>query len=160
VGFDDRSGKHAAQFYRGSPRLAAAAMVTVTGGARTSAINAALKQLISRLALRSARSLSVSASSMVAIKLACSGTGPCRGTATLTAQSGRRTAARSLVIGTARISLAAGRNAALGIRLNRSGRSLLTHDGGRLTAGLTLAGTPSGVKFHQSSQVRLSGVPT
>jgi hypothetical protein len=160
VGFTDRSGKHAAQFYKGSRTLARAATVTVTGGARTRSVDAALTPLIARLVLRSGRSLPVSAKSIVMIKLACSGTGPCRGTATLiaagAAHSRQQTMATTTAIGTARISIAADRNTALAIKLNRSGRSLLTHDGGKLTAELTLAGRASGKTFHFVSRVLLS----
>jgi uncharacterized surface anchored protein len=161
VGFTDGSGKHAAQFYNGSPTLAGAATVTVTGGAQTRAINAALKPVIGRLVLRSGGSLTVGGNGIVVIKLTCSGTGACSGTATLTAtvaaHSPRRSVAKPLLIGTARISIAAGRNGAVRIKLKRSGRSLLTHDHGRLTAELTLAGRASGATFHLSSRVRLRG---
>jgi hypothetical protein len=170
VGFSDPSGHYATDYYAGASTLAAATPITVTGGARTTAIDAALEPAAvpvkavavpDRLTLESGRTLAVSTRYVVTIKLACAGADTCRGRATLSikliTRHRHKRVTRQLVIGSATFAPVAGSSRLLAITLNRSGRSQLKQHHGHLAALLTLAGIAAVTKIDVSATVELIG---
>lgn len=164
VGFADPSGRYAAQFYAGATTLAAATPIVISGGKLTGSINAALSppptsSIPGRLTLASGRSLSVSVKGVVTIKLSCSGSGACRGSAslvtTVVTHLRHKKVIKKLVIAKAAISISTAGTVDLRITLDRSGRAQLTQHHGHLAAELLLAGTASGTAFQLTDSVRL-----
>jgi hypothetical protein len=91
-----------------------------------------------------------------AVKLACTGTGTCIGKLTLTAKRrGKGKKTKIETIGTATVSIPAGKPATIELELNADGRTLLNLDHGRLSASLTLLkSSPAPSQTHIES-VRL-----
>lgn len=94
----------------------------------------------------------------VLVKLACAGAGSCVGKLTLSAhetvtkKDGKKSS-RTVTIGTATFSLAAGKTASVTVQLNATGRKLLTDAHGRLDAHLQVAEQAPGSTF--TKQVHL-----
>jgi streptogramin lyase len=92
-----------------------------------------------------------------AIKLACAGTGICRGKLTLTimgkdSRKGKGKRSNALTIATATFAIPAGQTATIKLQLNTTGRLRLRADHGRLGATLTiLKSSPSPVQTHTGS---------
>jgi hypothetical protein len=79
------------------------------------------------------------------VKLACAGTGTCRGRLTLTVRTrgqgknkGKRRGPEAMAIGAVSFSIPAGKTVTVDLGLNSLGRALLSSDHGRLSASLTL----------------------
>lgn len=93
-----------------------------------------------------------------AIKLACTGSTSCAGKLTLTAKltrTGENRHARTETIGTARFFIPAGKTVTINLKLNETGRTLLSAASGRLGATLTMLKTTPGPSNEQANSVHL-----
>jgi hypothetical protein len=84
------------------------------------------------------------------IKLRCAGVSTCHGKLTLTSKTrGKKRRSRTTTIGTAAFSVPPGKTAAIALRLNPAGRTLLSADHGRLSAALIiLKSSPAPSQTH------------
>jgi hypothetical protein len=89
----------------------------------------------------SSATITVQSSGKASIALACTGTGTCSGTLTLSAKGtkkGKTKRPKTTTIGTGKFSIPAGKSAHVALTLNAAGRALLRADHGRLNATLTI----------------------
>jgi hypothetical protein len=104
---------------------------------------AALESKQSTIAEASLASIDIAVQSngMALVKLKCSGSASCVGKLTLTAvatSKGKHKRSHTTAIGTAGFSIAAGKAASVNLKLNATGRALLSADHGHLSARLTI----------------------
>jgi hypothetical protein len=103
------------------------------------------------------RNIATSGRGVASVKLACTGTGMCRGRLTLKGKSKAKEGKKATapMIGTADFSIPAGTSATVELKLDTRGRTLLGADRGRLGATLTiLKSSPAPSQTH-SEAVRL-----
>jgi hypothetical protein len=93
------------------------------------------------------------------IRIACKGTATCSGKLTvtikMTTKKGKRKQGKTVTIGTAGFSVAAGKTATIKLTLNASGRAALSAAHGRLTASLTISKTSPSPSTKQTVTVHL-----
>ncbi len=104
--------------------------------------------------------VTVGGSGGASVKLKCSGNERCTGKLTLTTKDesmprGARKSARSVVVGTARFALAAGKTMGVAIDLNATGRALLRAAHDRLAAQLTIIDSASNGNAARTQSVHL-----
>jgi hypothetical protein len=101
----------------------------------------------------------VQSGGMAAVKLACRGTGTCRGelkvTSTIAKGKGKKTGSTTTIIGTAAFSMVSGKTATVTVKLNVAGRALLKKDRGRLDSTLTILESFVGSTSTLRESVRL-----
>jgi len=94
------------------------------------------------------------------IKLSCAGTATCSGKLTLTAKSvtgkGKNRRTKTENIATAPLSIPAGKTVSIKLKLNETGRALLSAAHGRLDATLTILKTSPSPRNTQAKSVHLS----
>jgi hypothetical protein len=93
-----------------------------------------------------------------AVKLACTGTGTCAGSLILivkTKGGKRHRRSKAIIIGTATFSIPAGKTTTVELRVNTTGRALLTASHGRLSATLSLLESSPAPSQTHSADVRL-----
>ncbi len=98
--------------------------------------------------------ITVQSSGEAQVKLTCAGTGACAGRLTLTYKSTPKKGkqAKTEIIGTASLSVPAGKTVTIELKLNTPGRALLGADHGRLSASLTLLkSSPAPSQTHTES---------
>ena len=105
--------------------------------------------------------LTVQSDGVVLVKLDCKGDTGCSGKLTLSVKAtsrakGREKVSRTITIGTAKFSIAAGKRATVKIELDATGRGLLGADRERLSAGLTILKTSPSPSNTHTENVQLA----
>jgi hypothetical protein len=104
--------------------------------------------------------IAVQGDGMAFVKLGCKGGESCGGKLTLSAQATSKAKGkkkRTITIGTAGFSIAAGKTATVKVKLNAAGRGLLKANHERLVANLTIMKLTPAPEHIQTASVRLSG---
>jgi hypothetical protein len=104
--------------------------------------------------------ITVQRSGQAAVKLACASTTTCSGRLTLTAKvttkKGRKRHTKTQTIGTVTFSIPAGKTVTIKLKLNGTGRALLSAAHGGLNATLTILKTSPGPSSTQTKSVHLA----
>jgi hypothetical protein len=110
----------------------------------------------------SGTSLTVQRDGTALVRLDCAGSDSCKGKLTLLAKATSRTkggkkVSRTIAIGTAKFSIAAGKTATVKVKLDTAGRRLMSAAHERLAARLTILELASAPGHTQTANVRLNG---
>jgi Trypsin len=114
----------------------------------------------SEVMLGSAR-ITVQSGGMALVKLACTGSEACSGKLAVSVRTTSRKGAkkkrsRTVTIGTAKFSIAAGKTTIVKVKLDAAGRGLLEVDRGRLTASLEILEPMPGPTYNETANVHLA----
>ena len=102
-------------------------------------------------------------SNKIPLQIACAGASACKLTVDVTSsprgRAARAARVKTVLVATARVTVAAGRTAKLSVALTRAGRRLLAAHHGRIHARVSVAGTAGAAHVSQSKSVALVQSP-